>query len=145
MQKRLSGGLDRVRMGDWESGFQAMKVLAVEDDQEVLEYVENGLQELGWTIDTASNGKDGLFLAMNQQYDVIVLDRMLPEVNGIKVLKAIRSCDDQTPVLILSALEQVEQRVEGLNAGGDDYLAKPFAFSELQARLMALSKRSNWT
>ena len=121
-----------------------MKVLLVEDDQEVSEYVENGLRELGWIVDLAADGKEGLFLAMHEAYDAIVLDRMLPGVDGIHILKALRSCDNQTPVLILSALEEVDQRVEGLNAGGDDYLAKPFAFSELQARLMALTRRNSW-
>lgn len=122
-----------------------MKTLIVEDDPEVACYVEKGLRESGWVVDLAENGKEGLYLALNETYDAIILDRMLPHVDGLDILKTIRSCGKTTPVLLLSALGEVGQRVEGLNAGGDDYLAKPFSFSELHARLMALSRRNAWS
>jgi two-component system OmpR family response regulator len=118
-----------------------MRILVVEDDPEVNSYIAKGLREHGHTVDTADNGKDGLFLATTEPYDVILLDRMLPEVDGLKILKTLRSTENATPVLILSALGEVDDRVEGLKSGGDDYLVKPFAFVELLARLEALGRR----
>jgi two-component system OmpR family response regulator len=118
-----------------------MRVLVVEDDPEVSGYIARGLREHGHTVDLAANGKDGLFLATTETYDVLLLDRMLPQVDGIKLLKTLRGADNHTPVLILSALGEVDDRVEGLKSGGDDYLVKPFAFVELLARLEVLARR----
>ena len=94
-------------------------------------------------VDKASDGKDGLFLALEEKYDVVVLDRMLPGLDGVSIVQTMRSSDNRTPVLILSALGEVDDRVEGLQKGGDDYLTKPFAFSELLARIEALARRSD--
>ncbi|MPV86659.1 response regulator transcription factor [Ostreibacterium oceani] len=119
-----------------------MKILLIEDDMGVANYVIKGLKESGHTVDHADNGKDGLFLAMTEKYDVMIIDRMLPEVEGLKIIQTMRASDNKTPTLILSALGDVDERVKGLKAGGDDYLIKPFAFSELLARIEVLSKRS---
>jgi len=118
-----------------------MRILIVEDDPATAAYVKKGLGEAGHVVDHASNGHDGLFLATTGRFDAIVLDRMLPQLDGLSVLQAIRAAKVDTPVLILSALGQVDDRVKGLKAGGDDYLTKPFAFSELLARLEALMRR----
>ena len=118
-----------------------MKILLIEDDEEVSSFARNGFKEHGHTVDIADNGKDGLFLATSEQYDVIVTDRMLPGIDGLTILKTIRGSNNSTPVLILSALGEVDDRVEGLRAGSDDYLTKPFAFSELLARVESLSRR----
>lgn len=118
-----------------------MRILVVEDDPDVNSYIAKGLREHGHTVDTAYDGKEGLFLATTEKYDVIVLDRMLPEMDGLKLLKTLRSTENTTPVLILSALGEVDDRVEGLKSGGDDYLVKPFAFVELLARLEILGRR----
>jgi two-component system OmpR family response regulator len=118
-----------------------MRVLVIEDDQEALAYVVRGLEEIGHTVDGIDNGKDGLFHALEGQHDVIVVDRMLPELEGLAIVQALRSSGNSTPILILSALGDVDDRVEGLRKGGDDYLTKPFAFSELVARLDALVRR----
>jgi two-component system OmpR family response regulator len=116
-------------------------MLIVEDDKDVSSYIANGLQQAGHTIDQSFDGKDGLFLATTESYDAIVLDRMLPKVDGLTVLRTLRASGINTPVLVLSAIGEVSDRVEGLNAGGDDYLVKPFAFSELRARIEALLRR----
>lgn len=118
-----------------------MRVLIVEDDSEVASFLTRGFSEQGHTVVHAGNGKDGLLLATAEPFDVIVLDRMLPELDGISVLKSLRAAEISTPILILSALGDVDKRVEGLRAGGDDYLTKPFAFSELLARVEALGRR----
>ncbi len=118
-----------------------MRILVVEDDLDVLHYIAKGLREHSHTVDIAENGKDGLFLATTERYDVMILDRMLPEIDGLKILKTLRGADNHTPVLILSALGEVDDRVEGLKAGSDDYLVKPFAFVELLARLEILGRR----
>lgn len=118
-----------------------MRLLVVEDDPEVNAYIAKGLREHGHTVDCALDGKDGLFMATTEKYDVIVLDRMLPEVEGIKILKTLRLTDNHTPVLILSALGELDDRVEGLKSGSDDYLVKPFAFVELLARIEVLGRR----
>ncbi|PIE46329.1 MAG: DNA-binding response regulator [Gammaproteobacteria bacterium] len=120
-----------------------MKILLIEDDQSVANYIIKGLKESLHTVDHADNGKDGLFLATTEKYDVMIIDRMLPEVEGLKIIQTMRATDNKTPVLILSALGEVDERVKGLKAGGDDYLVKPFAFSELLARVEVLSKRNN--
>lgn len=119
-----------------------MRILVIEDDKDVIAYIQNGLQERGFTVDTAQDGKDGLFLATTETYDAIVADRMLPGVEGLTILTALRASDIQTPVLILSALSSVEERIKGLRAGADDYLVKPFAFEELLARLEVMIARN---
>jgi two-component system OmpR family response regulator len=118
-----------------------MHILIVEDDSDTASYMRKGLTEAGYTVDHADNGRDGLFLATSGSFDAIILDRMLPGLDGLAVLQALRAAKISTPVLILSALGQVDDRVKGLRAGGDDYLSKPFAFSELQARIEALLRR----
>ncbi len=118
-----------------------MRILVIEDDTETAGYIARGLKEHGHVVDQAADGKDGLFLALENDYDIIILDRMLPALDGLSVLKTLRSSGRRTPVIILSALGEVDDRVEGLKAGGDDYLVKPFAFSELLARIEALLRR----
>lgn len=118
-----------------------LKVLLAEDDAETRAYVERGLRELGHAVTSAADGRDALFLATGEAFDAIVLDRMLPVLDGMTVLKSLRSAGMPTPVLMLTALARVEDRVEGLEAGADDYLVKPFAFTELTARLNALARR----
>lgn len=119
-----------------------MRILLIEDDQSVADFIVRGFREAGHAVDHADNGKDGLFLATTESYDVMIVDRMLPGVDGLAITRTLRASDNNTPVLILSALGQVDDRVKGLQAGGDDYLVKPFAFSELEARIEALSRRS---
>ena len=120
-----------------------MRILCIEDDHELLDYLQKGLSEEGHVVDSTVNGKDGLFLATTEQYDVLLIDRMLPEVDGLTIVKTLRATNNQTPILIFSALGEVDDRVKGLRAGGDDYLVKPFAFSELTARIEALNRRNN--
>src|SRR5579871_6443862 len=118
-----------------------MKFLVVEDDGETAAYITRGLREQGHAVDAASNGRDGAFLAGNETYDAIIMDRMLPGTDGLSLVKMLRGMEVRTPVLFLTALGGIDDRVEGLNAGADDYLIKPFAFSELLARLNALVRR----
>jgi two-component system OmpR family response regulator len=118
-----------------------MKLLVVEDDRETAAYLAKGLGESGYAVDQAADGREGLFLATSSGYDAIILDRMLPGMDGLTLLGALRAADIRTPALILSALGSVDDRVKGLRAGGDDYLVKPFAFSELLARIEALLRR----
>jgi two-component system OmpR family response regulator len=118
-----------------------MKLLLVEDDRETAGYLKRALGEAGHTVDHAATGRDGLLLAAAESYDVIVLDRMLPQIDGVTILRTIRAAKVQIPVLLLTALDGIDDRVEGLEAGADDYLVKPFAFGELQARINALSRR----
>lgn len=118
-----------------------MHILLVEDDEGLAAHVAAGLRQAGHLVDHRADGRQGLIQATSERYDVIILDRMLPGVEGLRILAALRASDDQTPVLLLSALGDVDERVRGLNAGGDDYLAKPFALSELLARVEALGKR----
>ena len=119
-----------------------MRILLVEDDAEVARFVKKGLQEAGHTVEHATNGRDGLFLAASEQFDLMVLDRMLPGgVDGVRLVETLRSQGNRAPVLFLSALTGVDERVKGLKAGGDDYLTKPFAFAELLARVEALGRR----
>jgi two-component system OmpR family response regulator len=121
-----------------------MKVLLVEDNERVAQFVRKGLQEAGHTVDHAANGRDGLFMATTEAYDVIILDRMLPGgIDGLGIIEALRKTGNRTPILILSALAEVDDRIKGLRAGGDDYLTKPFAFGELAARLDALVRRAH--
>ncbi|MGI9169785.1 MAG: winged helix-turn-helix domain-containing protein [Caulobacteraceae bacterium] len=118
-----------------------MKLLLVEDDAETAAYVKRALGEAGHTVDHAASGRDGLMLAAGEAYDVIVLDRMLPQIDGLAILRTIRASKVATPVLLLTAMGGIDDRVEGLEAGGDDYLVKPFAFAELLARVNALARR----
>lgn len=117
------------------------KILVVEDDATTSDYVTKGLMENGYVVDRAVDGREGLFHALDGGYAAVILDRMLPGMDGLAVLAAIRAADIDTPVMILSALGSTDERVKGLKAGSDDYLVKPFAFSELLARLEALQRR----
>jgi two-component system, OmpR family, response regulator len=119
-----------------------VRVLVIEDDKDVASFLRKGLAQAGYNVDHADNGKDGLFLATTEPYDALIVDRMLPGVDGLTIIRTLRASEKGTPVLILSALGEVDDRVRGLKAGGDDYLVKPFAFSELQARLEALVRRA---
>jgi len=119
-----------------------MRLLLIEDDADVAAYIDKGLSEAGHTVDLAHDGKNGLGLATTEDYDVMIIDRMLPGVDGLSIVKSVRAADIHTPILILSALGEVDDRVEGLKAGADDYLTKPFAFSELDARIEVLQRRS---
>ena len=121
-----------------------MKILVVEDNARVARFVTQGLREAGHTVDHADNGRDGMFTAASEPYDVIVMDRMLPgNIDGLAIIEALRKADNRTPILILSALDAVDERIRGLRAGGDDYLTKPFALGELLARVDALGRRSS--
>lgn len=120
-----------------------MHVLIIEDDEQAAGYIRKGLRECGHAVTVANTGDDGLMMARSENFDVLVVDRMLPDLDGLDIVQTIRSESINCPVLILSALSQVGHRVEGLKAGGDDYLTKPFAFSELLARLEALVRRAN--
>jgi two-component system OmpR family response regulator len=119
-----------------------MKVLVIEDDAETASFVCGGLKRSGHSCDAVRTGPEGLHQAMAESYDALVVDRMLPGLDGVAVVKALRSAGLNTPVLFLTALDGVADRVQGLDAGGDDYLVKPFAFSEFLARLRALYRRS---
>jgi two-component system OmpR family response regulator len=118
-----------------------MRVLVIEDDAEAASYLVKGLKETGYIVDHARDGRDGMVQAMTDGYDAMIVDRMLPFADGLKIIQAMRASGIKTPVLILSALGQVDDRVKGLKAGGDDYLVKPYAFSELLARLEAMLRR----
>ena len=118
-----------------------MKILVIEDDPTTGSYVAEGLRQEGHSTDLLDDGRDGLIRAQTCAYDVIVLDRMLPGLDGIGVIQTLRATGNATPVLFLTALDGVDDRINGLNAGGDDYLVKPFAFGELSARIAALARR----
>jgi two-component system OmpR family response regulator len=119
-----------------------VKILLVEDNERVARFVIKGLREAGHTVDHAGNGRDGLFLAAGEPHDVIVMDRMLPgNIDGLAIIETLRKGGNRTPILILSALDGVDERIKGLRGGGDDYLTKPFAFGELLARVDALGRR----
>jgi two-component system OmpR family response regulator len=118
-----------------------MRILIVEDDPHTATFIAKGLTEDGHTVDQADNGRDGLFLATTETYNAIILDRMLPAVDGLTVLRTLRGAGNATPVLVLTALGDVDHRVEGLRAGADDYLVKPFAYAELSARIESLLRR----
>ena len=119
-----------------------MRLLLIEDDQKIAFFVKTGLKEAGYAVDHVIDGEDGLHLALTEPYDVAVIDLMLPTVNGLTIIKEMRNQKINIPVLILSAKRSVDERVEGLQTGGDDYLVKPFAFSELLARVQSLLRRS---
>ena len=119
-----------------------MRLLLIEDDQEAAQFLLKGLRESGYTVEHAADGRDGLFHATEGRFDLIITDRMLPYMDGLALVRFLREQGVRTPVLVLSALGTVDDRVQGLKAGGDDYLTKPFAFSELLARVEALLRRS---
>jgi two-component system, OmpR family, response regulator len=118
-----------------------MRLLLVEDDQKTVDYVRKGMLEAGHVCDAIKDGRDGLFQAQREPYDVVVVDRMLPGLDGLSLVRSLRAARIGTPVLFLTSIGGVDDRVEGLEAGGDDYLVKPFAFSELMARVNALARR----
>lgn len=120
----------------------SQRILLVEDDPSTAEYVLKGLREEGFTAEHFADGRDGLYAATASPFDAIIMDRMVPGMDGLSVVKALRAADVQTPILILSALGQLDERVKGLRAGGDDYLTKPFAWSELSARLANILRRA---
>jgi len=117
------------------------RILVVEDDADTADYIAKGLREAGYTVEHVADGRDGLYLASSSAFDLVVMDRMLPGMDGLSVVKALRAGGVETPILILSALAQLDERVTGLRAGGDDYLTKPFGFSELHARIENLIRR----
>ncbi len=118
-----------------------MRLLVIEDDRETAQFLQKALRESGHTADLAGDGETGLAMAQGATYDALIVDRMLPKLDGLTVVKTLRAESNRTPVLILSALGDVDDRVKGLRAGGDDYLTKPYAFSELLARIEALGRR----
>ncbi len=118
-----------------------MRLLVIEDDPEILDYIRNGLTEHGHEVVSATDGKAGLNLASERTFDALIVDRMLPHLDGLSLIKELRAAGNHTPILILSALAQVDDRITGLRAGGDDYLIKPFSFHELLARIEALGRR----
>jgi two-component system OmpR family response regulator len=122
-----------------------MKILLIEDDLDTRSYVAGGLKALGHSVDESGNGSDGLSRAVAQEYDVIILDRMLPAVDGMSVLRSLRNGGAHARVLMLTALSDVDARIEGMEAGADDYLGKPFALNELIARLHAITRRGAYT
>lgn len=130
MQQRLSRTI-----------LEVMKLLVIEDDATTGTYIARGLREEGHTVDLVADGREGLIQATSRVYDVLVVDRMLPKVDGLSLVKTLRGAGNRTPVLFLTAMGSVEDRIGGLNAGGDDYLVKPFAFGELSARVQALARR----
>jgi two-component system OmpR family response regulator len=120
-----------------------MRLLLIEDDKKIALFVKTGLKETGFAVDHVTDGEDGLHLALTEPYDLAIIGLMLPTVDGLTIIKEMRKQEIDFPVLILSAKRSVDERVEGLQTGGDDYLVKPFAFSELLARVQALMRRSS--
>ena len=120
-----------------------MRILVIEDDKKIASFIINGLKQAGFAVDVAYDGEDGLNLGLTEPYDAAVIDIMLPKLDGLSVIKELRSNNINTPVIILSAKRSVDDRVKGLETGGDDYLTKPFSFSELLARIYALLRRSS--
>ena len=120
-----------------------MRLLVIEDDTQVSAYIAKGMKEAGHITDVANDGKNGLFLATTETYDALIVDRMLPGLDGLSIIKTVRGTGNETPALILSALGEVDDRVKGLRSGGDDYLVKPFAFAELLARVEIMAKRAS--
>jgi two-component system OmpR family response regulator len=119
-----------------------MRILVIEDDRDAASWLMKGLKESGHVADHAANGEDGLALALESIHDILIVDRMLPKMDGLTIIRTLRAKGITTPVLILSALSDVDERVKGLRAGGDDYLAKPYSFAELLARIEGLGRRT---
>ena len=138
-----TGKPERQELGHetWPQKQVGMKLLIIEDDVRTAEFIIRGLKEHGHVVDHADNGKDGLFLAAGEKYDALVIDRMLPGLDGLSILKMLRSTGNFVPSIFLTTMDGIDDRVEGLEAGADDYLVKPFAFAELLARLGALMRR----
>lgn len=122
-----------------------MRILLVEDDLKIASFISKGLEEAGFTVDHTKDGDSGLFLAVNEPYDAAIIDIMLPKLDGLTLIEKMRRRKIHTPVIILSAKRSVDERIEGLQKGGDDYLTKPFSFSELLARVQALIRRATRT
>jgi two-component system OmpR family response regulator len=122
-----------------------LRILLIEDDLETASYLATGLEEEGNVVSRAVDGREGLFLAMTESFDLLIVDRMLPVLDGLSMVKRLRASDIETPVLFLTTMSGIDDRVTGLNAGGDDYLVKPFAFAELIARVNALGRRPRGT
>ena len=118
-----------------------MKLLVIEDDPQTAAFVKSGLEERGHVVDAVADGREGLFLAAGSEYEIMIVDRMLPGIDGLAIIQTIRAAGVRTPALVLSALDRIDDRVAGLEAGADDYLGKPFAFAELIARVKALARR----
>jgi len=118
-----------------------MKLLIIEDDKNIISFLTRGFEEDGYIVDCAVNGEDGEYLASTNSYDIIILDWMLPQKSGIEIVKSLRDKNITTPIIILSAKDDVKDKISGLNVGADDYLSKPFSFEELQARVVALNRR----
>jgi two-component system, OmpR family, response regulator len=129
------------RKGDTQPDRVTMRLLVIEDDRDAADYLVKAFREVGHVADAAVDGDDGLAMALDGQYDVLIVDRMLPKRDGLALIGALRAKGMETPALILSALGQVDDRVKGLRAGGDDYLPKPYSFAELLARVEVLSRR----
>jgi len=141
VSRRPHSALEETVASAWPGTHRGMKLLVIEDDERMAEFVVRGLKERGHIVDHAKNGKDGLFLAASEQYDAMVIDRMLPDLDGLKILKMLRAGGNHVPAIFLTTMAGIDDRVEGLEAGADDYLVKPFAFEELFARLGALMRR----
>ncbi len=120
-----------------------MKILLIEDDAEAAKYLLKGLREQGHVLDHAEQGKDGLFMATTEKYDAMIVDRMIPEVDGLTIVQTLRASGNETPIILLTALDKVDEKVKGLKAGADDYLAKPYSFTELLARLETITRRKS--
>lgn len=118
-----------------------MKLLLIEDDKEAAKYLIKGLREQGYVVDHSANGKDGMFMAASEKYDALIVDRMVPEVDGLTIIQTLRASGNDTPAIVLTALDKVEEKVKGLKAGADDYLAKPYSFTELIARIETITRR----
>jgi two-component system OmpR family response regulator len=130
------------RLAEVQPDRTAMRLLVIEDDRDAADYLVKAFREVGHVADKAGDGEEGLAMALDNQYDVLVVDRMLPKRDGLSMIGTLRERGNQTPALILSALGQVDDRVKGLRAGGDDYLPKPYSFSELLARIEVLARRA---
>src|SRR5262245_55740544 len=138
-----SAGTSAGQMSPALSSIEAMRVLVVEDDSTISEFVAAGLRQEGYAVDAADNGVDGLEMARSERYDAAIVDVMLPRLDGLSLVAALRRARVSTPVLFLSARRSVDDRVQGLQTGGDDYLTKPFAFPELLARIQAITRRAS--
>jgi two-component system OmpR family response regulator len=137
----IQGSRASARIAEAQPDRTTMRILVIEDDRDATDYLVKAFREVGHVADSATDGDDGLAMALEGQYDVLIVDRMLPKRDGLSVIGTLREQGIETPALILSALGQVDDRVKGLRAGGDDYLPKPYSFSELLARVEVLARR----